>query len=280
MAYRRILTVQDISCLGQCSMTVALPILSACGHEVCILPTKVLSTHTGGFQNPYGIDLTEDIPAIQAHWQREGIQFDVIYTGYLGSRQAIFHVSRLVDTMLTPGGMLIVDPAMADHGKLYKGFDEDYARDMAALCAKADVILPNMTEAAMLAGIGYREDPDREYILKLLDKLGNRNVVLTGAGTEAETTGVAIKSVGGVSFYRHKKITQSYHGTGDVFAAALTGAVASGKDLAVAAEVAAEFTLKAIENTHRAPAHWYGVKFETALPELIELLHNNNAADD
>ena len=279
MAYQRILTIQDISCLGQCSMTVALPILSACGHEVCILPTKVLSTHTGGFQDPYVADLTESVPHIQDHWRREGIAFDVIYTGYLGSRRAISHVSRLADTMLAPGGMLIVDPAMADHGKLYKGFDEDYARDMAALCARADVILPNVTEAAMLAGLPYRENPDREYILQLLENLGNRNVVLTGAGTEPETTAVAIKEKTEISLYRHKKIPQNYHGTGDVFAAALTGALASRKNLANAAGIAAEFTLKAIENTYRAPAHWYGVKFETALPELIRLLNDKTAVD-
>ena len=147
MKYNRILTIQDISCLGQCSMTVALPILSACGQETVILPSAVLSTHTGGFTKPHIRDLTEDLPGIQAHWLREGIRFDAIYTGYLGSIRQIGMVADMMDTLPVPGGKIIVDPAMADHGKLYSGFDAAYVEAMKALCAKADVLLPNLTEA-------------------------------------------------------------------------------------------------------------------------------------
>ena len=130
MSYKRILTMQDISCVGQCSMTVALPILSACGHEVCILPTAVLSSHTGGFQAPHIRNLSGDIPAICDRWKRENIDFDYIYTGYLGSMEEIGYAVQLASEMRAPGGKLIVDPAMADHGKLYRGFDEAYADAM------------------------------------------------------------------------------------------------------------------------------------------------------
>ena len=150
MAYKRILTIQDISCVGQCSMTVAMPILSACGHETCILPTAVLSTHTGGFGKPVVQHL--EVDGMWKHWKEQGITFDAILVGYLGSIAAIEMVSEILDKMLAPGGISIVDPAMADHGKRYSGLSEEYAREMEALCRRADIILPNVTEAAMFTG--------------------------------------------------------------------------------------------------------------------------------
>lgn len=272
MGYKRILTVQDISCVGQCSMTVALPILSACGHEVCILPSALLSSHTGGFKEPAITDLTEPMAAIREHWQREGIDFNIIYTGYLGSVQAIREVEKILDTLLAPGGTVIVDPAMADHGKLYKGFDEAYAAAMQALCARADVILPNITEAAMMAGLDFRHDYDRDYIHRLLEQQPGRNVLLTGVGFEPGQTGFALRAEGEIRFYHHQRFEKSYHGTGDLFASAFVGALASGFDAFEAGKVASAFTLKSIQNTAEAPAHWYGVKFEPALADLIEML--------
>lgn len=152
MSYPRILSVQDISCVGQCSLTVALPIISACGVETCILPSAVLSTHTGGFTGYTFRDLTDDMPAISAHWQKEGILFDAVYTGYLGSARQIDMVKELFTTVLRDGGLRIVDPAMADNGKLYPGFDGAFAARMAELCGCADVVLPNITEACMMTG--------------------------------------------------------------------------------------------------------------------------------
>ena len=272
MDYKRILSIQDISCIGQCSMTVVLPVLSACGQETCILPAAVLSTHTGGFGKPVVEKLTQSLPHIWRHWQREGITFDAIYTGYLGSEEAVSCASEIMDSMLAPGGKIIVDPAMADHGKLYAGFDESYARSIGKLCNRADVILPNITEAAMLTGAAYRTEIDEAYIRKLLDRLDCRNVILTGVGFRPEETGAAIRTEQGVEFVRHRRIGRSYHGTGDLFAACFTGAWVGGKPLRRAVEIASEFTCRSIENTWRDPAHWYGVKFETALPDLIQML--------
>ena len=270
MAYKRILTIQDISCVGQCSMTVALPILSACGHETCILPTAVLSTHTGGFGQPAIQHLT--VEAIWRHWKTQGIDFDAILVGYLGSIAAIETASRILDELLAPGGVAIVDPAMGDHGKLYSGFDGHYAAAMQKLCEKADIMMPNITEAAMMAGMEYRPDFDEAYIRELLDKLGGRNVVLTGVGFSERQTGAAVRQGGNVGFIHTEKINQSYAGTGDIFAACFTGCLMQGKSMESAAELACGFTLRSILATAAAPAHWYGVKFETALPWLINTL--------
>ena len=272
MPYQRILTVQDISCVGQCSMTVALPILSACGHEVCILPSALLSTHTGGFGKPAVTNLTGFMEPIWRHWQRENITFDAIYTGYLGSVEAISVVSEMMDAMLAPGGKVIVDPAMADHGKLYKGLDEHYAKAMTQLCMRADVMLPNLTEAAMMAGTAYCDALDEPGVRELLQALCGGDVVLTGAITAENRTGAAARCGGNVEFYAHDRIGGSFSGTGDIFAAAFTGAWMLGKPLTQAMHIAADFTCKCIQNTVQAPAHWYGVKFETALPDLIEML--------
>ena len=275
MAYKRVLTVQDISCVGQCSMTVALPILSACGVETCILPTAVLSSHTGGFQGVRMRDLSQDIPGILDHWRREGITFDWIYTGYLGSTAGIRAVLEGLDGLLSPGGKLIVDPAMADHGKLYKGLDESYAAAMETLCRRGDIVIPNITEACMLTGREYRTDHDNAWVDALLASLrqkGMRNIVLTGITGGAEETGVAVFSAGERWDYLHKKTPKSFHGTGDIFAAAFSGACAQEKDIREAARIAADFTALAITNTYAQPAHWYGVKFETALPQLMRML--------
>ena len=151
---KRVLTVQDISCVGQCSLTVALPVLSACGVEAAVLPSAVLSTHTGGGFAGYTFrDLTADMPAIAQHWQKEGFRFDAVYTGYLGSGEQITHVRHIMDTLLVPGGARIVDPAMADNGKLYAGFDAAFVEKMKTLAFSADILLPNITEAALLTGM-------------------------------------------------------------------------------------------------------------------------------
>lgn len=275
MAYKRILTMQDISCVGQCSMTVALPILSVCGHETCILPTAILSTHTGGFGKPEVIHMEHGLEAVWRHWQRNDITFDAILVGYLGSVSAVETAGQIMDALLAPGGVTIVDPAMADHGRLYSGLSEEYAAAMEALCRRADIILPNITEAAMFSGVEYREKPDENYVNLLLKKLGHSCVVLTGVGYTENTTGVVVRAGEKQHYYSHPRIGKSYHGTGDMFAAAFTGALLQGKKLEDSVKIAADFTLKCIENTHEAPAHWYGVKFEPVLSDLIQMLMNS-----
>ena len=276
MDYKRILTVQDISCFGQCSLTVALPILSACGVETVIIPSAVLSTHTGGFSGFTFRDLSDDIPAISAHWQKEGIDFDAIYTGYLGSLKQIDMVKDLFKNHTRKGGIKVVDPAMADNGNLYYGFDQEYANAMATLCKEADIVLPNITEACFMTGVEYKESYDREYIdtiLAALENAGMKDIILTGVSFNKETTGVIVKTSKGVEYYSHKKIPVGSHGTGDVYASAFCGALLRGKSSFDAASIAANYTLRCIENTIGDESHKYGVKFETAIPYLIEELN-------
>ena len=272
MQYRRILTVQDISCLGQCSMTVALPILSACGQETVILPSALLSSHTGGFGKPHVRDLTADLPAVLQHWKDNNIDFDTICTGYLGSIREIELMEEIFDGFTASGGKRVVDPAMADHGKLYSGFDNAYAAAMKGLCEKADVIIPNITEAAMMADLPYREEYDESYIRTLVEGLKAPCVVLTGVSYRSDETGVVVAENGAIRYHSHKRLPKNYHGTGDIFAAAFVGAWSSGKELFDAAVIASEFTKRCIEKTYENPAHWYGVKFEPCLGELIEML--------
>ena len=272
MLYRRILTIQDISCVGHCSMTVVLPVLSACGQECCILPSAVLSTHTGGFGKPEVVHLTSAMDGIRNHWKEAGITFDAIYVGYLGSLEAVQAVQSIMDELLAPGGKIIVDPAMADHGKRYSGLSEAYAEAMQDLCCRADVMMPNITEAAMMAGMDYEENLTEDYVRELLRKLAGKKVVLTGVGFGPDETGAALRDENGVRFFHHKKLSRSYHGTGDLFAACFVGAWMSGKTMDQAVRIAGDFVCRSIENTLEDPAHWYGTKFETAIPYLIELL--------
>ena len=273
--YKKILTVQDISCVGQCSLTVALPILSACGHETCILPSAVLSTHTCGFEGYTCRDLTDDMPAIAAHWAKEGIQFEALYTGYLGSRTQIDLVRALAADRLTPDGVCIVDPAMADGGRLYPAFDEAYVEAMKTLVAEADILLPNITEACFLTGIPYREETDEAYINQLLTalhELGAETVVLTGVSFDPDTTGVMISERGVQSYYRHRRLPENCHGTGDVYASAFVGAYMKGLDVYEAAKIAADYTLICMENTRGDSTHTYGVKFEPMLGTLMDMI--------
>ncbi len=271
MEYKRILTIQDISCVGQCSMTVALPILSAWGHETCILPTALLSTHTGGFGKPEVLHFDSALEGFWQHWQKNEITFDAILIGYLGSVGAIQAASDILKEMLAPDGIGIVDPAMADHGKLYSGFDPAYVEAMSALCRQADVILPNMTELALLSKMPYREDPEEGYVMRMLELLNHPRVILTGAAWQEGCTGVLIREGQTWQHYVHTKIGKSYHGTGDIFAACFTGALMQNRSFYESVKAAADFTCKCIENTAKNPAHWYGVKFETALPDLIRM---------
>ena len=275
MSYSRILTIQDISCVGQCSLTVALPILSAAGLETCILPSAVLSTHTAGFTGYTVRDLTEDIPAIAAHWEKERIRFDAVYTGYLGSTEQIAYVKDIADRLLWEGGLCIVDPAMADNGKLYPAFDQAYVEAMKTLAFTADIILPNITEACCLTGLAYRESYDEAYITALLDALtaaGAKTVVLTGVSYRPGRTGVVVQDGGARSYYEHRRIAKGSHGTGDVYASAFVGALLGGRSAPEAARIAADYTVLCIENTQGDPDHWYGVKFEPVLPAYIRML--------
>lgn len=273
MAYKKILTIQDISCVGQCSLTVALPILSACGLETCILPSAVLSTHTAGFSGFTFRDLTDDMPAIQAHWQKENIKFQAIYTGYLGSIKQVGYVQNILDTMGTADCIRIVDPAMADNGSLYSIFNDEYVAAMRGLCASADILIPNITEACFLADVEYRETYDEAYVKELLEKLaklGAKTIVLTGVSYAPGKTGVIVYEKGVIRYYEHEKIAKGCHGTGDIYASAFTGALLRGKSAYEAAVIAAEYVLECIKESQKDPAHTYGARFEPVLYKLAE----------
>jgi len=276
MTYQKILTIQDISCVGQCSLTVALPILSACGLETCILPSAVLSTHTAGFTGFTFRDLTDDMPAIRDHWVKEGIRFSAVYTGYLGSTRQIAYVADIMDATGAADCVKIVDPAMADNGKLYPAFDAEFVEAMKTLCGKADFVVPNITEAAFLTGLPYKTEYDRDYIDSLLaglTGLGCKNVILTGVSYRPSKTGVVVLEKGEYAYYEHEKLSNSCHGTGDIYASAFVGALMRGKSAYDAARIAADYTVACIRATAQVENHWYGAAFEPVLPELIRALN-------
>jgi len=275
MAYKRILTIQDVSCVGQCSLTVALPIISACGVEASVLPSAVLSTHTAGFTGYTFRDLTEDIPAIKDHWVKENIKFDAVYTGYLGSTKQISYVADIFEATAAENCVKIVDPAMADNGKLYPGFDEAYVEAMKGLCAKADYIVPNITEACFLTGTEFKTQYDKAYIDDILEKLialGCKNVIFTGISYAPNKTGVVVFENGQYAYYEHELLPNSCHGTGDIYASAFVGAFMRGKTAYEAAKIAADYTVECIKETAKLENHWYGAAFEPVLGKLIAAL--------
>jgi len=278
--YKRILTVQDISCVGQCSLTVALPILSACGVETAVLPSAVLSTHTAGFKGYTFRDLTSDMEPIRAHWEKEEIKFSGMYTGYLGSKAQIDACLDIAKTTLEDSGLLVVDPAMADNGKLYPGFDLEFVDNMKRLVAKSDICVPNLTEITFLTGDEYKTSYDKAYIRKVCENLiniGTKVVVLTGVSFREGYTGAFVLSKqndGSIDeyYYEHEFLPNSCHGTGDVYASAFMGALMQGKNPCEAAKIACDYTVICIKNTAGDKSHWYGVKFEPVLGKLIEML--------
>ena len=276
---KRVLTVQDISCLGKCSLTVALPLISACGSEAVILPTALLSTHTM-FKKFTFKALSDQIRPIMNHWKSEGITFDAIYTGYLGTAEEIDLILELIETFRTPETLVVVDPAMGDNGRLYTGFDEAYAKKNASLCAVGDLILPNITEACFMTDTEYRTDYDETYVKELLGKLtatGAKTAALTGVSLQPGKTGVmGLDSQSGNYYvYQNDRVPASYHGTGDIFSSVAVGAVMAGKTWQDGLRIAADFTARTIQATLQNPREpWYGVDFEAVIPELVEMLRH------
>lgn len=277
MTYKRVCTIQDISCFGQCSLTVALPIISACGIETSIVPSAVLSTHTAGFKGYTFRDLTDDMPSILDHWKKENIKFDGIYTGYLGSTRQVDIVADFFENVGKDICVKVVDPAMADHGHLYPGFDSEFVEAMKGLCAKADYLVPNITEACFLTGVEYKTSYDRTYIDEILTKLaelGCKNVILTGVSYQEKKTGIVVVEKGVYSYYEHDFLPNSCHGTGDIYASAFVGALVNGFSSYESAKIAADYTVECIKATAEEDNHWYGAKFEPVLYKLIEMIKN------
>ena len=274
---KRIVTIQDISCVGKCSLTVALPIISAAGVEAGVIPTAVLSTHTA-FPKFTICDLTDEIESISDTFNELEIDFDAIYTGYLGSFRQLALVSDFIDRF---GGKakVVIDPVMADNGVLYKGFTEKFAFSMAKLCAKADLIIPNLTEASFMLGIPYNPDYDEDYIkdvLKKLTDLGAKCAALTGIGFKDDEIGVYLYDSEKDEYYHYfnEKLPAAFHGTGDVYASATVGAMMRGFSVSESLSIAVDYTLLTMKKTLEDKEHrFYGVNFEEALPYYIDRLN-------
>lgn len=278
---KRILTVQDISCVGRCSLTVALPIISAAGVETAILPTAVLSTHTA-FPSFTFCDLTDQINFITDTFGELHLDFDAIYTGYLGSKKQLEIISDIFDKFeFTESGkktLRIIDPVMADNGVFYKGFDRAFASDMAKLCSKADLIIPNLTEAAFLLGRDYIKNPSESEIRDILYKLtllGAKSAALSGISFEEDKIGFYLydSESNEYSCYFNEKLPVSYHGTGDIFASATVGGLMRGLDKYTALCCATDFTMNCIKRTvEDENRRFYGVNFESELGSFAEMI--------
>lgn len=275
---KRIMTIQDISCVGKCSLTVALPIISAAGVEAGILPTAVLSTHTM-FSKYTFCDLTDEITPIADTFKALDIDFDAIYTGYLGSFEQLALVGKFMDDFKREGTTVLIDPVMADNGVLYKGFTEEFAASMAKLCGKADIVVPNLTEASFMLGIPYNPDYDEDYIkdvLKRLTGLGCPKAALTGISLEDDKIGVYYYDSEKDSYfsYYNEKLPVSFHGTGDIYASSALGAMMRGISIEDSLAIAVDFTLECMKETMADKNHrFYGVNFETALPYYIDAIN-------
>ena len=276
---KKLLTIQDISCVGQCSLTVALPVISACGVETAILPSAVLSTHTG-FKHFCIHDLTEDMPRIEEKWLANGLRFDAFYTGYVREDQ-IHPILNIMEHCAEENAVRIVDPVMADNGELYAGFDDDFPKKLGRLCDGADYILPNLTEAALLLGEKpVLEGYDRPYIEGLVKRLhgtGAKNIVLTGVSFDDAKIGFAMYDGRKTVYYFNDKAERMSFGTGDVYASVFAGALMRGLPAFGAASLAADIVRLCLLDT--PVEHWYGVNFENVLPELIRRLSASHEAE-
>ena len=278
---KRVVTIQDISCFGKCSLTAALPVISAMGVETAVIPTAVLSTHTGsGFTGYTFRDLTDDIEPVAEHWKKLGLHFDTIYTGYLGSRRQVAVMKRFIEQFRTENTLVVVDPVMGDGGRLYAGFDNAFVTEMRSLCSIADVILPNQTETALLLGRDYSNSLDeadtREMLLRLTG-LGCGTAVMTGASPDSSHCGAAAYDSREDKFYSSygDKIDGSFHSTGDIFSSVISGSLTLGMGLQAALDLAVNFTGECIKATLPVrEEQWYSVRFEPCLGRLADMCRN------
>lgn len=276
---KRVAAIHDLSGFGRCSLTVALPILSAAGIETSALPTAVLSTHTGGISGYTYRDLTDDMRPFLSHWRDLGIHFDAIYSGFLGSFEQLEIVKDFFKTFKRENNLILLDPVMADNGELYKIFSHDFAKGMKTLCEKADIIVPNLTEAALLLDEPYQPGPyTRAYIDELLhklSKLGPKRVVLTGVYFHEDELGAATYDAekGSVEYILTQRVPGYYHGTGDVFASALLSGLLNNFNLEQSTAIAVHFTTESIQRTFKARTDYrFGVNFEQSIPNFLKEL--------
>ena len=275
---KRIATIQDISCFGKCSITVSLPVISAMGVECAIVPTTVLSTHTCGFSGYTVCDIADQLLPIAEHWRKEGIELDTLYTGYLANETQINDTIKFIELTKNDGSLIFVDPAMADHGKLYPGFSADFPSKMLELVKIADVVCPNITEACLLLGKEFKNEGeyDEAYIKELVDgflALGIKTVVITGVKYGDGRHG-AMAYDSNTCEYKYlygENLDCAFHGTGDIFSSVLCGALTKGVNVYDATQQAVDFTIACIKQTlPEREKYPYGVKFEECLNLLTK----------
>lgn len=276
---KRIVSIQDLSCIGRCSLAVAMSVIPAMGVETAVLPTAILSTHTA-FESFTFLDFTPEAERIMREWKKLGMRFDAVYIGYLGSLQLVELTRRFLALFHEEGMHVILDPAFGDHGRLYTGFDMAYVQGIRALCAEADVILPNVTEACMLLDLPYGEDAATTRLLKshARELLGGRlkNAIITSCRFDDGQTGLLC--AGDADFaYPHEHLPFACHGSGDLFASVFSGFLTRGRDVETSARLAADFTFDCIRHSMNCPDHrWYGVDYEGMLPRLMKLVHGSS----
>lgn len=275
---KRILMVQDLSFVGRCSALTAIPVVSAAGIECCFVPSMLLTTHTGfsGATVQSAVDITK---SAAKQYKQLGLRFDAFYTGYLGNGEQLKQTERLIDDLAANGAAVIVDPAFADNGRLYGGYDDEYPALMASFCAKADIIIPNLTEAELMLGVPHRQAYDQAYVKELLMRLcesGAKSAVITGLRFEKDKMAImGFNGETGDTFcHSNPYAAANFYGTGDLFASVLVSAFVKGNRLEKSAVIAADFTAKcagdgaANENTDFR----FGVRFEHRLRELIDTI--------
>lgn len=276
---KRAIAIHDISCVGRCSLTVALPILSAAGLNTAVVPTALLSTHTGEFSGYTHLDLSSQLHPIAQHLSTLGLHYDTFYSGYLASGAQADEILRMMDLLCDETTHIFVDPAFGDFGRMYSLMDESIPRQMRRLCARARTIVPNVTEASYLLDVPYPgSNADEAKLTQLcrgLLALGPENVVMTDVNFQPGKTGIAIlrRGMDRPLYLFHERFEGLFHGTGDVFASFLLGALMNEQALEEAAQTAMELTHEAIELTLKSgePLR-YGVQFESVLPQFLKRL--------
>lgn len=270
---KRILTIQDYSSVGRCSLTAALPILCACGHDAVGLPTALLSTQTYGIEGYTFTDLYSNMLPSYEHWKKLGINFDCLYTGFLGSMDTLAATTEIAVDLKKKGALIAVDPAMAENGKLYSVFDDKYRDGMFELCRMADIVMPNFTEGRMLAGLKmYLEpnEPNARMILKILHHNGFKRVLLSGIHTDDGRQGTATLDNGVIALQMNTNFNEYIHGAGDCLSSAFIGKLLAGVPMNKAAQTAVDFCKSCIEISLKEKVDLrFGLLIERVLPMLI-----------
>ncbi len=266
----KLLISQDLSCLGQVSLSVALPILGACGYQPDVLPTAILSTHTGGFGDNTFLSLNSEMNKIIAHWQKQNIYFENLYLGYLGKGAIDFwlqHISNFKNSRI------LFDPAMADEGKLYRGLDADYVTKMRMLANFVTILTPNLTEACLLLDKKYRNfsiNEIKELSLELKKKFNLNEVLITGISMQDKIKIVGVSSRDKTFVIENDKVERSFFGTGDMFASSLLAAILAGYSLKESSQIAATFVKMAIKATDLTQDKRLGPNYAGALSWLMK----------